>query len=140
ELDSRRSPGHRLSADTFKLLASKFGQLSEQYLTFSEFPELNDASIAQFVNTAEAVDKIPNHTLRGNAMGTFQANVGFWQILARQGQIPKTKLNESWQAAVQPFSKITSPAQLFDAGRNSLGEILRASTGKAAASQDEIIE
>ncbi len=140
ELDSRRSPEHRLSADTLRLMASRYDQLSDQYLTFPEFPELNDASITQFVNAADAVDKISNHTLRGNAMGTFQANIGLWQILARQGQIPSAKLNESWQAVIKPFGKFTTSAQLFDAGRNSLGEILRAATGKATASQDEIIE
>ncbi len=140
ELDSRRSPEQRLSADTLRLMASRYDQFSDQYLTFPEFPELNDASITHFLNAADAVDKISNHTLRGNAMGTFQANIGLWQILARQGQIPSAKLNESWQAVIKPFGKFNSSAQLFDAGRSSLGEILRAATGKPNASQDEIIE
>ena len=42
---------------------------------------------AAFVTTAESLGKIPDHTLRGNAMGIFEANVGLWQILARQGEI-----------------------------------------------------
>jgi hypothetical protein len=140
ELDSSRSPDHRLSPETLRLLASKFGEFSDQYLIFSEFPELNDVSITQFVNVADAVNKIPNHTLRGNAMGIFQANVGLWQILARQGEIRKDELNESWQGVVTPFGKIGSAAQLFDAGRSSLGAALRTSSGKASRSEDEIIE
>jgi hypothetical protein len=140
ELDSKRGPGHALRPETVAVMASKFADFSRQYLIFSEFPALDDNSIVMFLNTAEALGKIPNHTLRGNAMGTFQANVGVWQILARQGQIPSGRLNESWQAVIRPFAKTATPAQLFDAGRSSLGEVLRAATGKPNASQDEIID
>ncbi len=140
ELDSRRPPDRHLRPETFRLLAKKFEEFSDQYLIFSEFPQLDDSSITSFVNIADAVDKIPNHTLRGNAMGTFQADVGLWQILARQQQIRSGKLNESWQAVVQPFAKITTAAQLFDAGRSSLGAALQAATGRNSASTSEIIE
>ena len=140
ELDSRRPLERRLSPQTVRALASKFVQFSDQYLIFSEFPELTDASITLFLNVAEGVDKIPNHTLRGNAMGVFQANLGLWQILARQGQIPSTQLNDSWQGVVKPFAKIASSDQVFDAGRDSLAELLHVSTGKSSASEDEIID
>ena len=129
-----------MQPETYLLLSRKFADFSDQYLIFSEFPELDDASITEFVRTAEAVDKISNHTLRGNAMGTFQACVGLWQILARQGQIPKTQLNESWQKVVGSFANLSSPAQLFDAGEKSLKELALASTGEANVSQDELIE
>ena len=140
ELDSRRSPENRVNPQTALLLASRFAQFSEQYLIFSEFPELSDASITHFLNVAESLGKIPNHTLRGNAMGIFQANVGIWQILARQGQIKGTGLNDSWQKVLKPFGQVLSSAQLFDAGRNSLGELLLAATGQRNGSQDEIID
>ena len=41
ELDSRRSPENRLSPQTILLLASRFADFSNQYLIFSEFPELD---------------------------------------------------------------------------------------------------
>jgi hypothetical protein len=140
ELDSRRSPEKRLSPQTVVLLADKFAQFGNQYLIFSEFPELSDTSIAHFVKVAEAIDKIPNHILRGNTMGIFQANIGLWQILARQGQISSAGLDRSWQSIIGPFANIRSSAQLFDAGRDSLREILLAATGKPNGSQDEIID
>ena len=87
EVDSRRPSDKRLTPETVLLLASKFSQLSDWYLVFSEFPGLNDESIARFVKVADSVDSISNHSLRGNAMGMFQANIGIWQILARQGEI-----------------------------------------------------
>jgi hypothetical protein len=140
ELDNKRSREKRLSPEVVQLMGSKFAQFSNQYLIFSEFPDLSDASITRFLSVAEAIDKIPNHTLRGNAMGTFQAAIGLWQILARQGEISGAALNDSWQGVIKPFGKIGSSNQLFDAGRDSLRELLMASTGKPRGSQDELID
>jgi hypothetical protein len=139
ELDATRADKHQLSADTFRILANKFDEYNQQYLIFDEFSELNDASITAFVRTADSINDISNHTLRGNAMGTFQADIGLWQILARQVEIPRTKLNESWQQVLKPFKKISSSAQLFEAGRGSLGAVLHFANGPNSASEDEII-
>ncbi len=139
ELDARRSPEHRLSPETVALLAGKFSEFSDQYLVFSEFPDLNDASIAAFLQVVTSLNNIPKNTLRGNAFGTFQASVGLWQILARQDEITAVALNDSWQKVIKPFGKIGSSTQLFDAGRTALENLLLAATGKADASQDKII-
>ena len=140
DLDSSRASDRRLSPDTVALLATKFSQFSDQYLLFSEFPELDDSSISNFINVASTLDGIHNQSLRGNAMGTFQATVGIWQILARQGEIPRDDLNASFQKIIKPFGKINSPAQLFDAGRSSLREVALVATGKPQTSQDQIID
>lgn len=140
ELDSRRSPGHRLSPQTVELLAGKLSQFSDQYLIFSEFPELDDGSIATFLETADSLGKIPDRELRGNTMGTFEAMVGLWQILARQGQIADSRQNDSWRKIVKPFAQVSSAAELFDSGRHSLGELLRAATGESQASQDKLVD
>jgi len=103
-LESRRSPEHRLAPATVRLLAQKFDKFSDQYRIFSEFQELNDTSIILFLNTAEALETVPN-AVRGNALGVFQANVGIWQILARQGEIPGERLNDSWLEVIKPFAK-----------------------------------
>jgi hypothetical protein len=139
ELDSKKSPEKRLSPATVRLLAEKYAEYSNQYLIFSEFPALNDSSITLFVNAAQSIDRIPNRTLRGNAMGIFQANVGLWQILARQDQIRDSELNTSWQEVVKPFTRIASSPQLFDSGRASLSALVRTATGKAGVSQGELI-
>jgi hypothetical protein len=139
EIDSRRSPGHRLAPATVRLLAQKFEEFSDQYRIFSEFPELSDESIALFLDIAQRLNSVPT-AVRGNAFGTFQANVGIWQILARQGQISNSHLNDSWQQVIKPFATIRSAAQLYDAGRTSLAELFQFSTGKARGSQEEIID
>ena len=140
EVDSGRASDKRLTPATVLLLASKFSQLSDWYLVFSEFPGLNDESIARFVKVADSVDAISNHSLRGNAMGMFQANLGIWQILARQGEIRSADLNPTWQQAIEPFAAINSLAQLFDAGHASLKTVTLAASGKADLSQGELIE
>ena len=139
ELDSRRPSDRRLSPATVRLLAHRFEEFSDQYRIFSEFPELTDESIAQFMETVQNLHSMPR-TVRGNAFGIFQANVGIWQVLARQGEIPRSQINDSWKQMVIPFSSIRSASQLYDAGRSSVGEIFRAAVGKPKGSQDEIID
>lgn len=140
ELENARSPQKSVSPETMLLLANSYTQFSGWYPIFAEFPELSDASITQFIHTADSLDHISNPELRGNALGIFQANLGLWQILARQGEIAKGELDSSWQKTIDPFGKISSSAQLFDSGQKSLGEVMLASTGKANRSQDEIVD
>ena len=140
ELDMRRPEQHRLGPETVKLLAKKFELFSDQYRVFAEFPELTDASMTLFLDVANSVDHIENTALRGNALGTLQANMGIWQILARQGQIPAAHVNDSWQGMVRPFAKIHGQAQVYQAGYVSIGEVIRAATGKPRISQGELIE
>lgn len=138
EIDARRPAGRKLSPETARLLATRFQKFGTWYLLFSEFPELTDESIARFMNVADAIGNISNSTLRGNAVGAFQANVGIWQVLARQEEIPSSNLNSSWMNAVGPFAKITSSSQLFDASRSSLGDIVKAAGGQSL-SQEALI-
>jgi hypothetical protein len=140
ELDSGRAPEKRLSPQTVSLLASKFSQFNNWYLVFSEFPDLSDESATNFVTVADSIDKISNESLRGNALGAFQANIGLWQILARQGEIPSAQLNASWQKMIAPFTKISSSTQLFDSTRTSLGELLVAAGGTPNGSPGEIVD
>ncbi len=139
-IDSARPEGRRLSPQTVLLLGQKFSRYGNQYLIFSEFEGLSDDSIGRFLATADAIDRISNVTLRANALGVFQANVGLWQILARQRQIPAAKLNESWQAVIGPFaSGAPSSAKLFDEARTSIRALWRSAAGRSNLSQDEVI-
>ncbi len=140
ELDNQRSKDKRLSAGTVSLLADRFSQFDTWYLIFSEFPDLSDTSIARFLTVADAINGISNQALRGNTLGAFQANVGLWQILARQGEIPSTEQDASWQKMIDPFTKVSSSMQLFDAAHRSLGEVLIAAGAKANSTQDELVE
>ncbi len=139
EIDRSRPPQERLSPQTARLMAEKFPRFGDQYPMFSEFSGLNDASITSFLTVAESLDHIALPALRANAIGIFQANIGLWQILARQGEIPAQSWNDSWQHLVTPFSQVVSAPQLFDAGRTSLAGLWRAATGRSDLTQDEVV-
>jgi hypothetical protein len=139
ELDARRAPDHRVSPETALLMASNFAELNDQYRIFPEFPELDDASITSFLTTAARLSKISDTNLRANAVGTFEASLGLWQILARQEQIPVAELNASWQRLLKPFGDTNSSADVFDAGINSIRVLRLAVTGNPHGSQDEFI-
>lgn len=139
-INLERAPERQLSGDTDKLIAHRFAQFNRWFPIFVEFPTLDDGAIARFVNAADRINGISNSTLRANALGSFQANIGLWQILARQGQIPSDQLNPSWQSLVAPFLGISSSVQLFEAARTSLQSVLVAATGNKNLSQDQIVD
>jgi len=139
EIDRVRPRDRRLSPQTVRLLADRFAKFDDQYLIFSEFHELNDQSIARFLAAGEVLDRIPDRTVRANAIGIVQANIGLWEILARQGQIPSANLNDSWQRLLNPFSRAVTPTQIFDAGRASLTELIHDVNGATNFSENELI-
>jgi hypothetical protein len=139
-INAGRPPEQRLSDATERLIADRFSQFNHWFSIFAEFPVLNDASIAKFVNAADRVDGLSNPVLRANALGALQANIGLWQILARQGQIPNAQLNASWVNSIQPFLGVSSSVQVFEAARSSLQSLVSAAGGHENLSQDEIVD
>lgn len=139
ELDRSRGPESPLSPQVVSLLAKDYPRYCDQYMMFSEFHNLNDTSITRFLNIADVIDRMGDTHLRAEALGIYQANVGLWQILARQAQIPVAHWNSSWQRTLQPFADVHSYPQLFDATHASLTELFRAAAGKPRLSQDEFI-
>ncbi len=139
-IDSGRPSNRKLSPETVRLLAKRFQRFGSWYMLFSEFPDLTDESINRFMNVADSIGSISNQTVRGNAVGAFQANIGLWQIMARQGQIPASELNNSWMGMISPFDKIGTPADLFDGTRTSLANMLVAATGNKVVTQEQLVE
>ncbi|MBI3933713.1 MAG: hypothetical protein HY316_03420 [Acidobacteria bacterium] len=140
EVDRRRSPEHRLSPALVREMADKYSRYRDQYLIFTEFSELDDNAVSRFLAIAGAIDAIRNDAVQANALGLFQANLGLWQILARQGQIPRANWNSSWQKALQPFAAIKTSAELYDASRASLSEVWQATGATTPITQDAIIQ
>jgi hypothetical protein len=139
-INGARPAEQQLSEETTQLLTSHYAELNDWYLIFVEFPSLDDASIKSFIDTVEHVNAISNPILRSNVLGAFQAELGIWQILARQKQIPAEKLSASWQALIQPFNGIHSSKELFESARKSLASIVLAAGGKADFTQDQLVD
>jgi hypothetical protein len=139
EIDRDRSADQKLSPQTAKLLISKYPIFSDQYRVFSEFHTLDGTSITRFMAAADSIGQMKDGVLRADTLGMFQANLGLWQILARQNQIPVEKFNDSWQRVMEPFASVHSSVELFDAGRASLSHLEEAATGNAKLSQDQLL-
>lgn len=138
--DDRRAGQERLSDETVRLLADRFSQYQEWYLTFSDFPELDDSAIEEFIKIADHVNSLSPQPLRANALGAFQADIGVWKILARQREIPASSINASWHRTLEPFATANDSIKLFDAARASLNSAITAAGGSANSTQDEVID
>lgn len=139
-INTARPAERGLSDETGRMLAKRFPQFRYWFPIFAEFPALDDGAIASFVSAADRVDGISNVVLRANALGALQANIGLWQILARQGQIPKDQLNSSWHSLIQPFLSVGSSVQLFDAARTSIQSTFQAAAGHANVTHDQVVD
>jgi hypothetical protein len=139
-IDSARSQGSRLSEDTARLLANNFNQLNAWYPIFVEFPELDDTSITHFIQTADRITGISNPTFRSNVLGAMQAEIGIWQILARQQQIPADRLNATWEDTMAAYGGVSSSNELFEAARKSLNSIVVAAGGSANPTEDQVVD
>lgn len=135
-----RRPKNPLSEATVRQLTARFNEYQSWFLMFVDFPQLDDAAIAQFIRTGDKVGGISAPALRANALGAFQADLGIWQILARQKQIPETAICSSWHDTLAPFDKIVSNIQLFGAARAALSSAVRAAGGHANPTEDEVID
>jgi hypothetical protein len=138
EIDRERAPEEQLDIPTARLLAEKFPLFGDQYPMFAEFHALNNESITRFITVAESLNQIPDRLAKTDALGMLQANLGLWQILARQGQIPDASMNDSWQKMLSAFGALHTSDQVYAAGRTALSELLRAATGKTYLPQDQL--
>jgi hypothetical protein len=138
EIDRNRSRSEQLDVPTARLLAEKFPLFGDQYPVFAEFHALSNESISRFLSVAEGLNQIQDRLTKTDALGTLQSELGLWEILARQGQIPDARLNDSWQKVLTPFATLHSSDQVYEAGRAGLAELLRAATGKTYLPQDQL--
>ena len=104
--DLDRNRAKPLEAATVDRLARDYHTFGAQYSIFSESRSLSDKAILEFLDTAEALNKIHDPLLRSDAAGSFQAWSGLWQILVRQGTIPDRDAETAFTAIVTPFAGV----------------------------------
>jgi hypothetical protein len=134
-----------LQADTVDRLARSFHTYGSQYAIFSESRTLHDKSITQFLDTAEAVNKIRDQELRADVAGTFDSLISLWQILLRQQSLPEAQADAVFSGITTSFAQIKNDRELFDAGREGLKLLLAAvpagkSSATAAEPQERILD
>ena len=139
-IENHRAAGGALSEDTARQLTNRFNEYQNWELLFVDFPELDDGAIGEFFKTADRMNAISAPTLRANALGAFQADIGLWQIFARQKQIPGNAVRSSWHDMLNAFSKVSTNSDLFDAARAALSSVVVAAGGHANPTEDEIVD
>jgi hypothetical protein len=138
--DLDRNRAAPLQAGTVDRLAREYHSYGAQYAVFSESRSLSDASILHFLDTAEALGKVRDQLWRTDALGSFQALVGLWQILVRQGTIPDSKADGVFAAITAPFAQLHNERDLFDAGRGAVRALLAAAPETSAQPQERLVE
>jgi hypothetical protein len=139
--DLDRYRAQPLPPETMDLLARNYHVYGNQYAIFNEAATVSGKSIAQFIDTANAVTAIRDGALRADTLGTMQSLVGLWQILSRSGSLPAAKADETFAALLGPFSAVRDDHALFDAGRSGLLALLSASgANPAGAPQARILD
>jgi hypothetical protein len=122
-----------LEPATVDRLARSYRHYGAQYAIFNDAPSVSDKTIVQFLDTAEAVTKIRDMGLRANAAGILQAQVGLWQICSRQGALPAREADAALSGILAGFAAARNERDVFDAGRNGVSVLLKATAAPADA-------
>ena len=138
--DLDRNRPKPLEAATVDRLAREYRDFGAQYPVFAESRSLSDQSIIAFIDTAEILGKLRDPLLRTDAAGTFQALIGMWQILVRQGTIPDAKADALFSGIVAPFATMKNDRDLFDGGRAGVKLLLESADGSEAPPQQRMVE
>jgi hypothetical protein len=124
DVDRRRKTP--LAATTVNRLARAYRAYGSQYPIFAEVPELSDATIQAFLDTAEGTSQIHDQALRADVVGTFQALTSLWQIFYRQGVLPMGDADKTLAEIASHFGKVKSEREVFDGGREGVKILLAA--------------
>ncbi|HTS48470.1 MAG TPA: hypothetical protein VMH05_11030 [Bryobacteraceae bacterium] len=139
DMDRRRQTP--LDAKTAARLAHEYRSFGAQYPILAEAPELSNATINQFLDTAGVVNQIHDMGVRADAAGTMQALVGLWQIFYRQGSIAPAEADHTLAGVLSPFAKVKSERDIFESGREGVKTLLAATQSPANISaQDRMID
>ncbi len=139
--DIERRRAAPLSAATVDRLARSYRKYGAQYPLFSEAAGLRDETILKFLEVAEVISEIGDPVNKADSAGMMQALTGLWQVLCRQKLIPESQADASLNGLIDPFLKFRGGGPLFDAGRNGVETLLKASGTAAGANvQDRMID
>ena len=143
--DLDRNRPKPLEPGTVDRLARAFHTYGSQYPILSESHALSDQSVSQFLDTAEAINKVRDQQLRADVAGTFDSLISLWQILVRQQSLPEAQADAVFSGITTSFAQIKSDRELFDAGRGSVKLLLAAvpagqSSATVAEPQERILD
>jgi len=138
--DMNRLRSKPLEAATVDKLARSFRLYGPQYTILTEAPYLSDASLLQFLTTAESLGQIRDQGLRADAAGTFQSLISLWQVFTRNSLIPQAESESVFSGLVSSFAKVRSDTEVFDAGRAGVLNLLKVTGASNGNPQDRMLD
>ncbi len=126
-----------LEPATVDRLARSFRAYGSQYPIFSESRHLTDKSINQYLDIADAINKVREPDFRSDVAGTFQSLVSLWQIFVRQQTLPEAQADTVFAGLTAPFLHVRSRRELFDAGREGVELILTSVSARPGAAEPQ---
>ncbi len=131
----------RLSPAAVERLLLAFPTFGHQFSLFGDAPGLSDQTIGAYFDSLEPLTKGRNLVRRADAIGTTQALFGLWRIFVRQGQIPASDSDRSFQALLAGLQNLDREQAIFEAGRAGI-RVLLAATGadEDGSPQDQLID
>lgn len=128
-----------LEPATVDRLILSFPLHGEQFALYNDSPNLSDPSIRMHLDAMPRLDGIGSYVRRADATGVFQALIGLWQILRRNGAIPDSEADSSLREILAPFEKVGNQQAVFDAGRSGVLALLGAAGHESAEAPQEIL-
>jgi hypothetical protein len=130
-----------LEPATVDRLAREYHIYGQQYAIFNDASSVTDKTVLQFLDTADTISRIKDQGLRADTAGTFQALLGLWQILCRQGGIASNQADAALSGILAPFAQVRRDRDLYEAGKGGVVLLLKA-TGSTdlSAPQERILE
>src|ERR1700677_4735995 len=130
-----------LDGKTADRLARGHKSIGPQYPIFAEVSDVSNATINQFLDTADGVSQIHDLALRSDVAGTLQSMVGLWKIFCRKGSTAPADRDRTLAAILTPFAKVKNEGEVFDGGREGIQTLLAASHSPAGGTaQDRMLD
>ena len=137
EIDRLRA--QPLAPDTVLLLMAQYPRFSQHYTLFAEWPQLSDSTIRRFLDVMEGLTRIGDKMVRADGLGSLQAAVALWGILARQQEIPESQLEPTLQRLLEPFADVGKADQVLDAARQAVETLVSVASPGPGSVQQKMI-
>ena len=139
--DVDRGRAKPISPQLAARLVGSYRTFGAQYSLFADAPTLSEASIDRYLDICAGSLGIHDTLVKADAIGSFQALVQLWRILAIQMSIPTGAQDGSFAKLIAPFGRIKQETDVFEAGRSGVDALIAAANVQPHGTrQEELIE
>ncbi len=139
--DVDRNRPKPMSAQLAGRLIAGYRRFGAQYVVFADEPLLSEASIERYLDTCTDLSAMHDGLAKADAIGTVQALVELWDILARQNAIGPSSVDATFAKVIEPFDHVRQEGEVFAAGRSGVEALLSAVQAPPSGSrQEQVVE